>query len=569
MNNKTFNLLGVLVAVPLFFGLGACSSITKSRSLAEAPHSTTSPKDFASKISPFAPVTRFKTMSDGDQSERKAIYGPVDYKEPWETSSFWQAASRSTVGIVGKEFGTVDSNGNYTIQTLSKRLDICSSEQFATQNSLPFCSGALVAPDLVLTNGHCVINADECKNVKVILDFALDQKSMTQPVSPIPRAKIFQCVRVVASKNDGVVDYSILKLDRPVCDRDFFSFSNTPLKVGDSIVSVGHPLGLPRKFVDNSRVLEMSSTFFKNNIDGMGGQSGSSVFDPATGEIVGLLARSGTYLTTGSGCKRYVRCDNESKSCYATEAVLPSTFRSLIKSDVTCPSSQGLKVVRSTNYKEGLSGDLIATLFGNGFLDGSAEVIHQQGQDFSLGGIEIKIGGLLARLFVVTDTQVNFLVPNLAAGSHFLEVFKNGKIVNTTKVSVQSWAPGLYSNGGVGEGGFLVGSALYSPSRRMVSLIGADGPNEIEIDNRETIYLTVYGSGFYGKKLAELKATVDGIDSVLSYAGSVEGFEGLDQMNLILPNNLQSGDHSLEIIDPATGQSAGAYKFKTKKTDQL
>ena len=84
----------------------------------------------------------------------------------------------------------------------------------------------------------------------------------------------------------------------------------TPLRVkrdskaksGDEIVVIGHPSGLPTKVAGGASVRNDAGTYFVANLDTYGGNSGSAVFDSASGEVAGILVRGETDFRRVGSC---------------------------------------------------------------------------------------------------------------------------------------------------------------------------------------------------------------------------------------------------------------------------
>jgi hypothetical protein len=118
----------------------------------------------------------------------------------------------------------VDENGIY-FQTygvsLRRASHVCSSEAFADQQGLGFCSGALVGPDLVLTAGHCIEKQADCQHTWIAFGFGL--KTRTTSLSEVRSGEVYNCKSIV-SRSDGVG-----KADYATADR-----ARLPARSGDA-----------------------------------------------------------------------------------------------------------------------------------------------------------------------------------------------------------------------------------------------------------------------------------------------------------------------------------------------
>ncbi|MEZ4270460.1 MAG: trypsin-like peptidase domain-containing protein [Myxococcota bacterium] len=192
--------------------------------------------------------------------------------------------------------------------------DVCPKEAFSDQRTLGFCSGALVADDVILTAGHCVSKGDEGR-VVFAFDFAVDKADGKTPAQ-LPTDNLYQAKEVLHSVIDRSTgaDWALVRLDRKVIDR-------APLKVNKGegapkdtpVTVIGHPWGLPTKVAGGAAVRDAGQKgYFVANLDTYGGNSGSSVFNNETGLIEGVLVRGATdWVTDPSGCTVSNHCPDD------------------------------------------------------------------------------------------------------------------------------------------------------------------------------------------------------------------------------------------------------------------
>lgn len=99
-----------------------------------------------------------------------------------------------------------------------------------------FCSGTLVAPDIVLTAAHCQEVEDQIGTIWVIVDGMRPQEGQGTAI------EVTQSVRDPSwdSLNVFGVDVAVLFLATPVTDRPPSPIMLTPLAAGDAITAVGY-----------------------------------------------------------------------------------------------------------------------------------------------------------------------------------------------------------------------------------------------------------------------------------------------------------------------------------------
>ncbi|MES2528669.1 MAG: serine protease [Bdellovibrionota bacterium] len=205
---------------------------------------------------------------------------------------------------VGKEFV-------FRTMTLVDR-GICASERFTTQTTVSMCSGFLVGPKTFVTAGHCIRNANDCKNFRWVFDFAVtsrDQQKVT-----VPKESVFSCKKVISQIFTDENDYAVIELDREAKGRTPLTFRKSgTVSPGTPLVVIGNPSGLPTKIADGASVRHLDTNWFTANLDTFAGNSGSAVINTESGEVEGILVRGEEdYVDTENGCKVAKRClDNE------------------------------------------------------------------------------------------------------------------------------------------------------------------------------------------------------------------------------------------------------------------
>ncbi|MFK8004617.1 MAG: serine protease [Polyangiales bacterium] len=172
----------------------------------------------------------------------------------------------------------------------------------------------LVAPDLVMTAGHCA--ARGCNEGAIV--FGLDRARAESAYSP---SEVYRCMRVEARMQSEGYDWALLRLDRATPLPPLQLAASDPAE-GTHVALIGHGLGLPQQAVLGGVVLnEGPRSFFVTDLDAFGGTSGSPVFSMETREVVGILASGGYDLEFDeqAQCLRSVRCDETSGTGFGLE----------------------------------------------------------------------------------------------------------------------------------------------------------------------------------------------------------------------------------------------------------
>lgn len=243
------------------------------------------------------------------------IYGEDNRKDVFEsTDSVLVELSKSTAAMIASE-KLKNLNGDVVIsaQTLESR-GICAKERFSKQISAANCSGFLVAPNILVTAGHCIKSEYDCASYKWVFDFKVDHAE--QGDVQVPKTSVYSCKKIISRALDQMSkdDFAVIELNKKVTDRRPLAFRKSgKITKGTSIAVIGHPTGLPTKIADGAKVRSLNTKFFVANLDTYGGNSGSAVFNIQTSEVEGILVRGENDYVMDSelGCQVSNVCTND------------------------------------------------------------------------------------------------------------------------------------------------------------------------------------------------------------------------------------------------------------------
>lgn len=302
------------------------------------------------------------TKTDLSQLQPKVIYGKDNRKEFYEVKNEKvKNLSLATVALF-YEFSLNPINNLETLfeideKTLKKSENLCSTENYLTQPAGAFCSGFLIAPDLIMTAGHCIIDQWDCEGIKFVFDYKVfteEQKQIT-----IPKKSIYSCKDLIAQEQNAELDYSIIKLDRAVTDRKALALRTTgEIKKHTAVFLMGYPAGIPLKITQNgAKVSEVENTYFLANLDAFSSNSGSPVLNSKTHEVEGILVRGESDYKYNSQNSCYVaNICSKGNNC-SNEAVIKITSLQKEINNALAPAEPFQECEEGFNCKKGQDGE--------------------------------------------------------------------------------------------------------------------------------------------------------------------------------------------------------------------
>lgn len=232
--------------------------------------------------------------------------------------------------------------------------------------------------------------------------------------------------------------------------------------------------------------------------------------------------------------------------------------------------------VSAANYKIGsLSKESIVSVFGSGLTLTTAAAasvpLPTSLENISVTITDSKGVEKLAPLFYISPTQINFQIPaGLANGVGTATVNLYNQIVGRGVISIATISPGLFTVNQTGEGFAAAnvqrvktdGTSIFQPTAQYNSTANKFTGIPINVSSAtDQVYLNLYGTGIRGRSdLANVKATVGGVDVPVVYAGAHGSFVGVDQINVLLPPTL-AGKGEVDIILSVDNQVANTVKI--------
>lgn len=307
--------------------------------------------------------------TSNSSSGKADIYGTDSRFEAWESEAPLAGVrvKPATAMLFSSAAIAAVDDASYTLsnQTMGEKYaadlggPVCSTERFREQVAPGYCSGFLIAPDLVATAGHCVNFSVPCHRMFFTFDFT--GSSSGDPNLRLAKDDVYRCQTVVGHDYDRGEqslaefaelwqDWAVVKLDRPVRGVEPMRLSADAVAEGQRVIAVGHPLGLPMKITPGEVVDAQRSLYFNTDLDIYRGNSGSVVVDDDS-EVVGIVSR-------GTGGKSFSRT---SDGCFASN----------VCEEVEGAGCTGNHVIRSGPLAPFTASDLSITAKSNVILNGA------------------------------------------------------------------------------------------------------------------------------------------------------------------------------------------------------
>jgi uncharacterized protein (TIGR03437 family) len=172
-----------------------------------------------------------------------------------------------------------------------------------------------------------------------------------------------------------------------------------------------------------------------------------------------------------------------------------------------------------------------------------------------------------APLFFVSSNQINYLMPvGTPNGLATVDVIPKGggSVIASGGVQVTSVAPGIFTVSGTGSPPTAAGQWLRYSGGVLVDSGSLETPIAFG-DPGDKVYLVLYGTDIRDRSsLSAVSATVGGSSAVVEYVGPQGEFEGLDQLNVLLPPGFVGLDQLIVVVT-IDGVAANTVKVTAGK----
>jgi uncharacterized protein (TIGR03437 family) len=266
-------------------------------------------------------------------------------------------------------------------------------------------------------------------------------------------------------------------------------------------------------------------------------------------------------------------------SDFPTKAPFQGSRRGVVDGFVVRINDQGNSQtsVSAASFTPTITREQIVAAFGSN-LSEETRTAQALPLPTTLGGIYLKVIDSLgverlAPLFFVSPNQINYLMPpGVALGTAQVCVVRNGVIISIELLRISDMSPGLFSADATGRGPAAAvvlrvrpdGTQVFEPLARFDPAQNKFVLIPIDLGGGGQAYLIFFGTGLRNRaSLSGITATLGGVPVQVLYAGAQGIFAGLDQVNVLVPQQL-AGRGEVDFVLVVDGNAANTVKVSFK-----
>ena len=259
------------------------------------------------------------TLYSKASSDFKVVYGEDDRFEPYEVeNNNLQNASKAVAAIISN-YSLVNYPDSYQLASLEygDASKFCEGVPYQAQPKAARCSSFLIASDIVVTAGHCLKSKWDCQTSSFVFDYRIDLiGERTEPMNrySIKKSNVYGCSKILERRlnSETKEDWAIIKLKRPVTDRDFLQTRKFgKITKREKLALIGFPSGIPMKIATNGKLrADKHKNFFIAEIDAFHVNSVSPIINEVTMEVEGILVRGEKDYQQNGSCEDLKICES-------------------------------------------------------------------------------------------------------------------------------------------------------------------------------------------------------------------------------------------------------------------
>ncbi len=245
--------------------------------------------------------------------------------ESIESEDLYAEVLESICGIADDSQPVEQYNGSLGVTTAFVNANQSMVAQVQWNTSLPYSNpgnvagvrwgtGTMISPDLFLTAGHLFDQTgggwnrprvNGTTNIispqEIATNMHLNFNYQVDPSGTLRAEQSFAITQLVEYRLGGV-DFAVCRIaGSPGNTFGFSPVATADAAVGDMLCIMGHPAGVPKRIEAGPLVSFSGNTVLYNDIDTLGGNSGSGILRASTGQLVGVHTNGGCNASgTGS-----------------------------------------------------------------------------------------------------------------------------------------------------------------------------------------------------------------------------------------------------------------------------
>ena len=242
----------------------------------------------------------------------------------------------------------------------------------------------------------------------------------------------------------------------------------------------------------------------------------------------------------------------------------------------TAQPSKTLNVVNAASGALTVAPESIASAFGLQ-IGASTQAALSLPLPTSLGGVSVDLTDAkgvpaMGSLFYVGPNQINLVIPaSVAIGKATVKILNGTATPPTTTVQIAAVAPGLFTANGAGTGvaaAIAIRRSIDTQTDTEIPLFHCDANGctsmPIDLTAGTQVFIELFGTGIRGRSaLNNVTASLGGVSTPVLFAGAQGQFPGLDQVNVVIPQNSNlHGEQDLVLT--VDGLPANAVRINVK-----
>jgi uncharacterized protein (TIGR03437 family) len=305
--------------------------------------------------------------------------------------------------------------------------------------------------------------------------------------------------------------------------------STTGLKV--AVVSGGSQVAVPGQPLSDPVVLRVVDV---NNLPYPGVKLNASVTAGGT-----VMPPSATTDESGTASFAWTPAAGSSNKLTAAIDNLPAS--AVTVTALSKPAFSAAGVVSSASYAHEIAPGSLASIFGSNLSLADADALTPRWPT-QLAHVGVLLNGVAAKVTAVRESQINFMVPpSTPVGPAKLVVQTLVGNSDEVTVNVAPFAPGIFYDPPSGLGAILIANT----GKKTDVLAAEAGQSELEIYG--TGLGPVHADGNLFKTDSAVQVFVAGQPAQVLYSGYAGGYEGLYQVNAMMPAGVPSGPQRVSI----------------------